>query len=85
MGQYDLVGCERCSVDKVWIGPVGVDRIVHFGLRILRGLAFGFRFSSKIQTAFSKIFPLFFRFERQLSTSNDLEQPRNANVIERNT
>ena len=29
---------------------------VHFGLRILRSLAFGFRFSSKIQTGFRNCF-----------------------------
>ena len=41
----------------------GSDRIVHFGLRILRDSAFGFRFSSKIQTGF----PNFFRFVFDLS------------------
>ena len=41
----------------------GSDRIVHFGLRILRDSAFGFRFSSKIQTGF----PIFFRFVFDLS------------------
>ena len=34
---------------------------VHFGLRILRSLAFGFRFSSKKQTGFSE----FFRHSRE--------------------
>ena len=78
------MGCERCSADKIWIGPAGADRIVHFVLRILRGLAFGFRFSSKIETVFSKNFPLFFDLFFDLSASTDLGQPRNANVIERN-
>ena len=41
----------------------GSDRIVHFGLRILRDSAFDFRFSSKIQTGF----PNFFRFVFNLS------------------
>ena len=36
---------------------------VHFGLRIIRGLAFGFRFLSKIQTGFRN----FFRFIFDLS------------------
>ena len=53
------MGCERCSADKIWIGRAGADRIVHFVLRILRGLAFGFRFSSKIETVFPKIFRFF--------------------------
>ena len=41
----------------------GSDRIVHFGLRILRNVTFGFRFSSKIQTGFQN----FFRFVFDLS------------------
>ena len=58
----------------------GSDRIVHFGLRILRDLAFGFRFSSKIQTGFPNFFPVCLRSERQLSASTDLKQPRNAEI-----
>ena len=41
----------------------GLDPIVHFGLRTLRGLTFGFRFSSKVQTGF----PNFFQFVFDLS------------------
>ena len=48
---------------------------------------FSICFLSKIQMIFLKIFSafFFFRSERQLSASTDLEQPRNTNVIERNT
>ena len=41
----------------------GPDPIVHFGLRTFRSLAFGFRFSSKVQTGF----PNFFQFVFDLS------------------
>ena len=46
-----------------------------------------FRLSSKIQMLFIFYFFrfFFFRSEQQLSASTDLEQPRNANVIEKNT
>ena len=52
----------RQNLDRTGPGT-GSDRIVHIGLRILRDLAFGFRFSSKIQTGF----PNFFRFVFDLS------------------
>ena len=38
----------------------GSDPIVHFDLQILRGLAFGFRLSSKIHTGFPNFFWFFF-------------------------
>ena len=50
---------------------------VYFDLRIICGLAFGFRFSSKTQTGFG-IFPVCIRSWRQFSPSAGLEQPRNA-------
>ena len=60
----------------------------HFGLRLLRGLAFDFRFSvfgfrQKYKLVF-KFFPVCLWSERQLSASTELQQPRNANIIERN-
>ena len=51
-------GSDRTGPDRI-----GSDPIVHFGLRTLRGLAFGFRFSSKVQTGF----PNFFQFVFDLS------------------
>ena len=64
----------------------GSDRIVHFGLRILRNVTFGFRFSVFVKNSngISKFFPVCLRSEWQLSASTDLKQPRNANVIGRN-
>ena len=47
---------------------------------------FDFRQKFKCFFFFFSFFPLFFfRSEQQLSASTDLEQPRNANVIEKNT
>ena len=42
-------------------------------------LVFGFR------QKFKRVFPIFFRFFFDLSGSPDLEQPQNANVIERSS
>ena len=53
----------RQNLDRTGPDRTGSDRIVHFGLRILRDSAFGFRFSSKIQTGF----PNFFQFGFNLS------------------
>ena len=55
----------RQNLDRTGPDRTGSDRIVHFGLRILRNVTFGFRFRfpSKIQTGFQN----FFRFVFDLS------------------
>ena len=50
---------------------IGSNRIVHFSLRILRDLAFGFWFSSKIQTGFPNFFPVCLRSERQCKCARE--------------
>ena len=85
--KYALVWCEQCSVDKIWIGWIGSDRIGLF----ISVCGFNFTWFSiwfsvflKIQTGFPFLFPVCLRSDRQLSTSTDLEQPQDANGIERN-
>ena len=46
--------------------------------------SFWFSVIVKNTNGFSKFFPVYLRSEWQLSPSTDLEQPRNANVIESN-
>ena len=53
-------GSDRTGSDRIGSDRIGSDRIVHFGLRVLRDLAFGFQFSSKIQTGF--LSPHYFSF-----------------------
>ena len=78
--------CDVNNVASTKSGLVGPDRI---GLFISVGgfnftcSAFGFRFPQN-SNGFSIFFPVCLRSERQFSNSTDLEQPQNANGIERN-
>ena len=82
--------CDVNNAASTKSGLVGSDRIgsdcsFRFADLILHGLAFGFRFSSKSNPiGFSIFFPVCLRSDRQISTSTDLEQPQDANGIERN-
>ena len=80
--------CDVNNAASTKPGLVGPDRIgsdcsFRFADLILRGSTFGFRFPQN-SNGFSIFFPVCLRSERQFSNSTDLEQPQNANGIERN-
>ena len=59
----DVTMWHQQNMDRTGLDWIGSDQIVHFGLWLLRDVAFGFRFLSKIQTGF----PNFFWFVFNLS------------------
>ena len=68
-----LSDVNNAALTKSGSDCTGSDWIVHFGLRILRSLAFGF------SPTFKRVFQIFsvcLRSERQLSASTDLEMPK---------
>ena len=54
----DRIGPDRTGPDRIGSDRIGSD--CPFGLRVLRDFAFGFQFSSKIQTGF--LSPHYFSF-----------------------
>lgn len=79
--------CDVNNAASTKSGLVGPDRI---GLFIsvcgfnFTWFSIWFSVSSKFKRVFYFFFPVCLRSERQFSNSTDLEQPQNANGIERN-
>ena len=80
----DVTMWHQQNMDRTGLDWIGSDQIVHFGLWLLRDVAFGFRFFVKNSNGISKFLLVCLQSEWQLNASTNLKQPPNTNVIERN-